>query len=313
MPKTFPQKATDAFHKELSDRGLKTGGRRPFGIKPIYHETFAPYLFWMVTGQGKHPFNPSETAQDFYGPRPPIEGVIPWLQHQLSEEQEPQVFNAYSYLLNLLNQESKEAAYHSSQLEEVKHWLATRAAFADDIAYTHSPALYNVPAYVPNASQEGRPVKRTPTDPVAAEQAPVEQPAPNARTAQSSSAGTGLPDEMTPLSDLPTAATQDGLSASDRILGPAFTLAEADALALQVGLVDEAGRFHPALGERKLGAIVGFCLALQRQGKLVGTIPELTDVIGPRYGVVIHTRKTSTDIAQRFLLLTERAIGSQNR
>jgi len=88
----------------------------------------------------------------------------------------------------------------------------------------------------------------------------------------------------------------------DHILGPGFTLDDVDRLAHAVGLTNEAGHYH--LGPRKLGAVLGFCLALQQAGKLKGALPALTAVIGPRFSTIIRTRKTSTDIAQHYFNLT---------
>jgi hypothetical protein len=96
------------------------------------------------------------------------------------------------------------------------------------------------------------------------------------------------------------------LSPSERILGPGFTLDEADKLAFHIELIDENRRY--CLGERKLGAIVGFCKALKEHDKLIGTIPKLTAIIGPRYGVNIQTRKSNTDIAQEYFRLTTKAL-----
>ena len=96
------------------------------------------------------------------------------------------------------------------------------------------------------------------------------------------------------------------LSPADRILAPGFTLDEADLLAHAVGLTDEAGNY--CLGPRKLGAVVGFALALQRAGRLVGAIPDLTDVLAPRWSVQIKTRKTTTGIAEHYYNLTTKRL-----
>lgn len=96
------------------------------------------------------------------------------------------------------------------------------------------------------------------------------------------------------------------LSPADRILGVGFTLEEADRLAHAVGLTNEEG--HYCLGPRKLGALVGFTLALQQAGKLTGAIPDLTAVLAPRWGVQVATRKTTTTVAQHYFNLTNKAL-----
>ena len=102
-------------------------------------------------------------------------------------------------------------------------------------------------------------------------------------------------------------APPDLLSPADLILAPGFTLDDADVLARTVKLIDEGGAYH--LGPRKLGAVVGFALALQQAGKLTGAIPALTAVLGPRWGVNITTRKTATGVAQKYLKLTDKVLG----
>lgn len=96
------------------------------------------------------------------------------------------------------------------------------------------------------------------------------------------------------------------LSPAELILAPGFTLDEADRLAYAVGLTDGAGTY--CLGARKLGAVVGFALALQRAGKLTGKIPDLTAVLAPRWGVHVATRKTGTGVAGKYLKLTNKAL-----
>lgn len=99
---------------------------------------------------------------------------------------------------------------------------------------------------------------------------------------------------------------QSRLSPAERILGEGFSLEEADMLAWQVELVDEQGRYQ--LGPRKLSAIVGFCQALKESNRLVGTIPEITMVIGPRYGVDIRTRKSTSSTAKEYYTRTKTAL-----
>ncbi len=106
--------------------------------------------------------------------------------------------------------------------------------------------------------------------------------------------------------NLTAGAFAPALSPADRILVGSFTLAEADRLATAVGLLDDAGRY--CLGPRKLGAVVGFAVALQQGGKLTGAIPDLTAVLAPRWGVEIATRKTATGVAQHYFSLTSRML-----
>lgn len=96
------------------------------------------------------------------------------------------------------------------------------------------------------------------------------------------------------------------LNPADRILGAGFTLDEVDRLAHTVGLTDEAG--HYCLGPRKWGAVVGFCKALKQAGKLDGALAKLIAVIGPRFGIEVRTRKSSTSIAQRYFAMTSKAL-----
>lgn len=96
------------------------------------------------------------------------------------------------------------------------------------------------------------------------------------------------------------------LNSAVLILGGGFTLEEADRLALALELIDAEGNY--CLGPRKLGAVVGFALALQQAGKLTGTIPALTAVLAPRWGVQVATRKTSTGIAKKYFKLTNTAL-----
>ena len=102
------------------------------------------------------------------------------------------------------------------------------------------------------------------------------------------------------------APTVAALSPTDRILGAGFTLEDADQLAYAVGVTNEAGNYK--LGPRKLGAVVGFCLALQQANKLTGAISTLTAVLAPRWGVIVATRKTTTSIAQHYFNLTNKAL-----
>jgi hypothetical protein len=102
------------------------------------------------------------------------------------------------------------------------------------------------------------------------------------------------------------APTVTALSEADRILGASFTLEDADQLARAVGIINEAGIY--VLGPRKLGAVVGFCLALQQAKKLVGAIPSLTAVLAPRWSTQVITRKTGTDVAEKYFKLTNKAL-----
>lgn len=102
------------------------------------------------------------------------------------------------------------------------------------------------------------------------------------------------------------APTVTALSEADRILGASFTLEDADQLARAVGIIDEAGIY--VLGPRKLGAVVGFCLALQQAKKLVGAIPSLTAVLAPRWSTQVITRKTGTGVAEKYFKLTNKAL-----
>ena len=116
-------------------------------------------------------------------------------------------------------------------------------------------------------------------------------------------------DTPAPNSPRASPATTDAaslFSPTDRILGLGFTLDEADRLAHAVGLTDETGRY--CLGPRRLGAVVGFALALQQSGKLIGAIPALTAVLAPRWGVQVATRKTSTGVADKYFRLTTKAL-----
>lgn len=96
------------------------------------------------------------------------------------------------------------------------------------------------------------------------------------------------------------------LSSADLILTPGFTLDDADRLASALKLIDAGGNY--CLGPRKLGAVVGFALALQQAGKLTGAIPALTAVLALRWGVQIATRKTGTGIAEKYFKLTNKAL-----
>lgn len=106
--------------------------------------------------------------------------------------------------------------------------------------------------------------------------------------------------------DLPIPVQRPVISLAESILAKDFTFEEADQLAQAIKLTDENGRYH--LGGRKLGAVVGFCLALKNGGKLSGTIPEMTEVIGKRFGVVLKTRKATSSVATHYYQLTEREL-----
>ena len=106
--------------------------------------------------------------------------------------------------------------------------------------------------------------------------------------------------------DSPKPVQRPVISPAESILTNDFTYEEADQLAQAIKLTDENDRYR--LGERKLGAVVGFCLALKHAKKLTGTIPEMTDVLGKRYGVVVKTRKKTTDIAEQYYRLTEKEL-----
>ncbi|RZK28921.1 MAG: hypothetical protein EOO61_21400 [Hymenobacter sp.] len=95
------------------------------------------------------------------------------------------------------------------------------------------------------------------------------------------------------------------LSPAERILGVGFTLSDADQLGRAVGIIDEVGRY--CLGERKLGAIVGFCFALKDASKLIGNVPELIAVLGARWEVIVKTRKNN-DLSRRYTALTNKAL-----
>jgi len=108
-----------------------------------------------------------------------------------------------------------------------------------------------------------------------------------------------LPDEM---------GNQDQTDSLDTILDADFEKEDIIELAREVGLVNQAGHF--ALGERKLSGVVGFCQALQIQGKVKGSIPTLTSVIGPLLHVTVLTRKTGTKPADKFFKATERKLAN---
>ena len=96
------------------------------------------------------------------------------------------------------------------------------------------------------------------------------------------------------------------LTPAERACVAPFTLDEAAALAHRIGLTDASGTY--CLDPRKLGAVVGFCQALQHAGKLRGAVGDLTAVVGPRLGVEVKTRKTTTGIAKQYYALTEKAL-----
>ena len=116
------------------------------------------------------------------------------------------------------------------------------------------------------------------------------------------------PAPSAPQHELPEKSTAPPalLSSSDLILGTGFTLNDADLLARAVKLIDDDGKY--CLGRRKLGAVVGFALALQQAGKLTGAIPALTAVLGPRWGVNVATRKTTTGVAQKYFKLMSKVL-----
>ena len=98
-----------------------------------------------------------------------------------------------------------------------------------------------------------------------------------------------------------------------------FTPDDVLALAREVGLADEAGRFclwsrKPGTKPRKLGAVVGFCKALGGDAKgvtappLAGTIPERVRAVGVLLDVEIRTAKTGTGVAEKYRKATERAL-----
>ena len=122
----------------------------------------------------------------------------------------------------------------------------------------------------------------------------------------------GVRSSFSPINDrlsdnrLGTAYSLLELNPADRILISPFSLEEARQLAVKLGISNENGDY--ILGPRKLGAVVGFCVALQQAGKLTGAISDLTAVIGPLLGVKVKTRKMTTGIAQHYERLTKQAL-----
>ena len=100
------------------------------------------------------------------------------------------------------------------------------------------------------------------------------------------------------------------LSPLECILGEGFTVKDLDTLARAVKLVDEAGQF--CAGDK--GAFAGFCRALnaKKVGKLKGALEKVVSIVASHFGVSTRVRKTSTDIAETFYTLTNRALKPSN-
>ncbi|SFQ50494.1 hypothetical protein [Hymenobacter arizonensis] len=96
------------------------------------------------------------------------------------------------------------------------------------------------------------------------------------------------------------------LSPLEQVLGEGFTVENLNVLARAVGLTDAAGKF--CAGDK--GAFAGFCRALQDKTipKAAGGLEAVVSVVALHFGVVTKVRKTSTDIAEHFYTLTNRAL-----
>ncbi|WP_426059961.1 hypothetical protein [Hymenobacter sp. B1770] len=96
------------------------------------------------------------------------------------------------------------------------------------------------------------------------------------------------------------------LSPLEQILGDKFTVEHLEACAHAAGLVDKNGKF--CAGDK--GAFAGFCRALQdkKAGKLKGALGTVVPIVARHFGVDTKVRKTSTEIAERFYMLTNRAL-----
>ena len=120
------------------------------------------------------------------------------------------------------------------------------------------------------------------------------------------------PAKLKPLPVPVTKHEKSSFTLVDRIITGGVTLDKADQLARVIGLVGEDDKFK--LGERKLGAVVGFCQALKLPNKLTSNknlkvnLDDLIGFFGERYGVQIKTRKTGTDVALQYRRLTEKAL-----
>lgn len=298
--KTLQEKQQEASHWERCNRLGADGNRKPYGIMPLYHYSFGPYLLWIITGRYA-PYSKITNVDELnrkliehFGLPFKKTGVIPHLQLLLAQDTDPLLFNPYRYLLDTIETENEELKDTSTQLQKVLHWLADSMQAADVQARQFHPVTYNVAAGYQNAVKDSAINK---PEEVSYSRRP-EPPAPAARPAVSISAATSPATARTP-------TTPNSMS---DILSSDFTLDELDKLARYVNLVDEGGAYR--LGERKLGAIVGFCQALKESRKLIGTIPELTAVIGPRYGVEVRTRKTTSDVAGDYYHKTKAALRS---
>ena len=140
-----------------------------------------------------------------------------------------------------------------------------------------------------------------------------------AAIAEPSQPGSLAPNKGCPhLGDTLDTAPPAALTVAD-LCREGFTPADVLALAREVGLADEAGRFclwsrKPGAKPRKLGAVVGFCKALGGDAKgvtappLAGTIPERVRAVGVLLDVEIRTSKTGTGVAEKYRKATERAL-----
>jgi hypothetical protein len=148
--KTLLEKQREASQWEIVNRLGVDGNRKPYGVKPIYHHTFGPYLLWIVTGRyaayskitNVDELN-RKLIEHFGLPFKKTE-IIPHLQLLLAQDTDPLLFNPYRYLLDTLETENESLKDTSTQLQKVLHWLADSMEAADIQARQFHPVTYNV-------------------------------------------------------------------------------------------------------------------------------------------------------------------------
>jgi len=152
--KTEAQKAHEAY---LNDLGIGIGEKeaerrqpaqpkpKPRGQKPLYHEHFGPYFFWVITGKGTSEMD--GTAAEYFGPtkcQQYPDSVTRWITELVNVDKDELTFNQYAYLEKLLQAGVQQYGNDAPLFQPVIEWLQEQVARADTYAELFSPLRYNV-------------------------------------------------------------------------------------------------------------------------------------------------------------------------
>jgi hypothetical protein len=269
--KSLKEKSWEAYEWELSNRHETDGRRKPYGIKPLYHYYFGPYLLWLVTGKWTgtaKSTNAEEASKELYrefGFGMLESEVIPFLQQLLAQDTDPLLFNPYRYLLEKLEEENKYLKDDSTQLHRIRHWLTDAMHTADIQAKQFHPATYNI------AAQEAASV--TPQMVDAADD-----------------------DASHTTAEAPQPVTENQVSPFDKLL-LGYSLAELTTLLFDLKLI---GKDERATTSASPGAWVGVIYALldEKSPRIRGSKSSIQRAFYKTFGAVVSERSVQDGITK---------------